>query len=84
MHEIDETTLESAKSSLHFNIAEAEGTVAGAAQESFFDQALKNAPKNRGKLLLKAVQQVTLDDVKVSLKHISCRCSMRDECCCQW
>lgn len=67
--EIDETTLESAKSSLHFNIAEAEGTVAGAAQESFFDQVLKNAPKHRGKILLKAVQKVTLEDVKKSLKQ---------------
>ncbi|EST04590.1 Peptidase M16, C-terminal domain protein [Kalmanozyma brasiliensis GHG001] len=67
--DIDETTLESAKSSLHFNIAEAEGTVAGAAQESFFDQVLKNAPKNRGKLLLKAVQKVTVEDVKESLRR---------------
>ena len=66
--EIDSTTLESAKSSLHFNIAEAEGTVSGAAQESFFDQVLKQAPKNRGKVLLSAVQAVTLDDVKASLK----------------
>lgn len=65
--EIDSTTLESAKSSLHFNIAEAEGTLSGAAQESFFDQVLKNAPKNRGKVLLKAVQEVTLEDVKKSL-----------------
>ncbi|KAJ1023179.1 hypothetical protein NDA16_003332 [Ustilago loliicola] len=67
--EIDSTTLESAKSSLHFNIAEAEGTVSGAAQESFFDQVLKNAPKNRGKILLKAVQQVSLEDVKKSLRE---------------
>lgn len=67
--EVDETTLESAKSSLHFNIAEAEGTVAGAAQESFFDQVLKDAPKHRGKILLEAVQKVTLEDVKTSLKE---------------
>lgn len=66
--EIDETTLESAKSSLHFNIAEAEGTVAGAAQESFFNQVLKCAPKDCGKLLLTAVQNVSLQDVKSSLK----------------
>lgn len=67
--EIDETTLESAKSSLHFNIAEAEGTVSGAAQESFFDQVLKQSPKHRGKILLSAVQKVTLADVKRSLKQ---------------
>ncbi|TKY89650.1 hypothetical protein EX895_001435 [Sporisorium graminicola] len=66
--EIDSTTLESAKSSLHFNIAEAEGTVSGAAQESFFDQVLKDSPKHRGKILLSAVANVTLDDVKASLK----------------
>ncbi|SNX85732.1 related to Zn2+-dependent endopeptidase, insulinase superfamily [Melanopsichium pennsylvanicum] len=67
--EIDETTLESAKSSLHFNIAEAEGTLSGAAQESFFDQVLKGAPKNRGKILLQAVGKVTLEDVKKSLRQ---------------
>ncbi|PWY97140.1 hypothetical protein BCV70DRAFT_219707 [Testicularia cyperi] len=66
--EIDATTLESAKSSLHFNIAELEGTVSGAAQESFFDQVLKGAPKNRGKVLLRAVEKVTLQDVKLSLR----------------
>ncbi|GAC99682.1 hypothetical protein PHSY_007285 [Pseudozyma hubeiensis SY62] len=66
--EIDETTLESAKSSLHFNVAEAEGTVSGAAQESFFDQVLKQAPKNRGKLLLEAVREVKLEDVRECLK----------------
>ncbi|SPO29441.1 related to metalloprotease 1 [Ustilago trichophora] len=67
--EIDETTLESAKSSLHFNIAEAEGTLSGAAQESFFDQVLKDSPKHRGKILLSAVQKITLEDVKKSLRE---------------
>ncbi|SPO28432.1 related to Zn2+-dependent endopeptidase, insulinase superfamily [Ustilago trichophora] len=67
--EIDETTLESAKSSLHFNIAEAEGTLSGAAQESFFDQVLKDSPKHRGKILLSAVQKITLEDVKKSLSE---------------
>lgn len=65
--EIDSTTLESAKSSLHFNMAEAEGTLSGAAQESFLDQVLKQSPKHRGKLLLSAVQTVSLADVKACL-----------------
>lgn len=50
--EIDETTIESAKSSLHYSIADSEGTVGSAAGESFVDETIKNVGKGRGRRLL--------------------------------
>ena len=49
---IDQTTLDSAKSSLHFNIADAEGTVGAAALESFLDTVVKRVGRGRGRRLL--------------------------------
>ena len=60
----DETMLESAKSSLHFSIADAEGTVGAAALESFVDVRLKRMGRGRGKRLLQQASSVTLDDVQ--------------------
>lgn len=50
--EVDETTIESAKSSLHYSIADSEGTVGSAAGESFVDEVVKKVGKGRGRKLL--------------------------------
>ena len=51
--ELDETVVESAKSSLHFSVADSESTVGAAGGESFIDSVLKGTGKNRGRELLK-------------------------------
>ncbi|PWN49324.1 hypothetical protein IE53DRAFT_388475 [Violaceomyces palustris] len=66
--EMDETVLESAKSSLHFGVADSEGTVGMAAMESFIDTVVKGCGKNRGRRLLVDTSKVTISDVKESLK----------------
>ncbi|KAN0061466.1 hypothetical protein ACQY0O_006313 [Thecaphora frezii] len=66
---IDETTLESAKSSLHFSVADSEGTVALAATESFVDSVVKRSGKNRGHKLLKDMGAVTVEQVQDSLRR---------------
>ncbi|WFD03327.1 hypothetical protein MOBT1_002016 [Malassezia obtusa] len=64
---IDETTLESAKSSLHYSVADSEGTVGAAALESFLDGVIKRVGKGRGHRLLKEANAVTLTDVQACL-----------------
>lgn len=54
--EIDELTLESAKSSLHFGVADSEGTVGQAANECFVDAVLRQTGKGRGQRLLKEAE----------------------------
>ena len=66
---IDETMLETAKSSLHFSVAEAEGTVGAAALESFVDVRLKRVPRGRGRRLLKDASRVTLAEVQRCLRQ---------------
>jgi len=61
---IDQTTLESAISSLHYSVAESEGTVGAAALESFVDTIVKRTSKGHGQRLLAAASKVTLDDVQ--------------------
>lgn len=61
---LDETMLESAKSSMHFSVADAEGTVGAAALESLVDVRLKRVGRDRGKRLLQRASQVTLADVQ--------------------
>lgn len=61
--QIDQTTLDSAKSSLHFSIADAEGTMGAAALESFLDTVVKRVGKGRGRRLLEQASNVTVDDV---------------------
>ena len=61
--QIDQTTLDSAKSSLHFSIADAEGTMGAAALESFLDTVVKRVGKGRGRRLLEQASNVTIDDV---------------------
>lgn len=65
---VDATTLESAKSSLHYSVADSEGTVGAAALESFLDAVVKCVGKGRGHTLLKEANAVTLDDVQACLK----------------
>ncbi|KDN42524.1 hypothetical protein K437DRAFT_269392 [Tilletiaria anomala UBC 951] len=65
---LDETTVESAKSSLHFSVADSEGTVGAAASESFIDSVMKGTGKNRGKRLLEETGSVTLPAVREALK----------------
>ncbi|SPO40740.1 related to Zn2+-dependent endopeptidase, insulinase superfamily [Pseudozyma flocculosa] len=65
---IDETTLESAKSSLHFSVADSEGTVGQAATESFVDSVVKMSGKNRGRKLLSDMSAVTIEQVQQSLQ----------------
>lgn len=60
----DETMLETAKSSLHFSVADAESTVGAAALESFVDIRLKRVGRGRGQRLLQRASQVTLQDVQ--------------------
>ncbi|PKI83996.1 hypothetical protein MVES_002292 [Malassezia vespertilionis] len=62
--QIDATMLESAKSSLHYSVADSEGTVGAAAMESFTDSVIKLVGKGRGHALLHDANQVTLDDVQ--------------------
>ncbi len=57
--QLDETTVESAKSSLHFSVADSEGTVSAAAGESFIDAVMKRTGKNRGRRLL---QETSVSD----------------------
>ncbi|WFD44347.1 hypothetical protein MPSI1_003015 [Malassezia psittaci] len=64
---LDETTLESAKSSLHYSVADAEGTVGAAALECFLDAVIKCVGKGRGHQLLKEANAVTLQDVQQCL-----------------
>ncbi|WFD34838.1 hypothetical protein MCUN1_001682 [Malassezia cuniculi] len=61
--QIDQTTLDSAKSSLHFSIADAEGTMGAAALESFLDTVVKRVGKGRGRRLLEQASDVTIEDV---------------------
>lgn len=61
---VDETTLESAKSSLHYSVADSEGTVGSAALESFLDAVIKRAGKGRGHRMLAEANRVTLEDVQ--------------------
>lgn len=66
--QIDETMLESAKSSLHFNVADSEGTVGAAALESFIDARIKCTGRGRGHRLLVQANAVTLADVQRCLR----------------
>ncbi|WFD29887.1 hypothetical protein MSPP1_000901 [Malassezia sp. CBS 17886] len=65
---VDATTLESAKSSLHFSVADSEGTVGAAALESFLDTAIKRVGKGRGHRLLQHANAVSLADVQACLR----------------
>lgn len=65
--EMDETVLDSAKSSLCFSVADSEGTVGSAASEAFSDTILRGLPKGRGRWLLQEARKVTQDEVRACL-----------------
>jgi Zn-dependent M16 (insulinase) family peptidase len=67
--QLDQTSLDSAKSLLHFNVADAEGTVSQAAWEVIVDETLKGVGRGRGRLLLQKVKDVTLEDCQRVLKE---------------
>ncbi|CAD6909796.1 unnamed protein product [Tilletia controversa] len=65
---IDETTLESAKSSVTLSIAEDEGTVGSAAMSSFNEETMLGIGKGRGRRLLLQLNTVTIADVQRTLQ----------------
>jgi Zn-dependent M16 (insulinase) family peptidase len=62
--DMDQTVLDSAKSSLCFSVADSQGTPGSAAAEAFTDTVLRDLPKGRGRRLLEDARKVTLDDVR--------------------
>ncbi|KAK0536901.1 hypothetical protein OC835_000659 [Tilletia horrida] len=66
---IDETTLESAKSSVTLSIAESEGTVGQAAAQCFNNEAMQGTEKGRGRRLLQQLNGVTIAEVQRVLKE---------------
>ncbi|KAE8250209.1 hypothetical protein A4X13_0g4900 [Tilletia indica] len=68
---IDDTTLESAKSSVTLGVAENEGTVGSAGMSSFKDETMLGMGKGRGRRLLLQLNAVTTADVqRVLQKYI--------------
>lgn len=66
--DMDETVVDSAKSSLCFGVADSEGTVGLAAGEAFSDGVLRGLQKGRGRRLLEDARRVTIDDVRACLR----------------
>ncbi|UZJ56905.1 hypothetical protein CBS101457_006225 [Exobasidium rhododendri] len=64
---IGDDVLDSAKSSLCFGVADAEGTASLAASEAFTDSVLKGTGKGRGRRLLEESNKVTVEQVKQCL-----------------
>lgn len=65
--EMDDTVIDSAKSSLCFGVADAEGTVSMAAGEAFTDGVLRGLDKGRGRRLIEEAHHVTQADVRACL-----------------
>ncbi|KIJ68351.1 hypothetical protein HYDPIDRAFT_106537 [Hydnomerulius pinastri MD-312] len=69
--ELEDTTLDAAKSSIVYGVAKNVATAGRAAINSFTNQALKGLPQDHNLQLLEKYQAVTKDDVLASLqKHI--------------
>ncbi|KDQ63640.1 hypothetical protein JAAARDRAFT_29668 [Jaapia argillacea MUCL 33604] len=66
--ELEETSLDAAKSSIVYNIAKAVSTSSRAALVSFTNQALKGVPQDYNTQLLEKFQAVTKADVLASLR----------------
>ncbi|CAO1622067.1 unnamed protein product [Parajaminaea phylloscopi] len=66
---LDQVQLDSAKSMLHFSVADAEGTVGQAAGEVFVDEIMRGLPRSRGRRLLEQVGDVTLADCERVLRQ---------------
>ncbi|KZW02722.1 hypothetical protein EXIGLDRAFT_732962 [Exidia glandulosa HHB12029] len=65
---IEQTTLDSAKSSLVYTIAKSVSSPGKAAMASFTNQVLKGAPQDRHLQMLHKYQDVTLEQVRSALK----------------
>ncbi|KAL8292284.1 hypothetical protein RQP46_001750 [Phenoliferia psychrophenolica] len=66
--EIDELTLESAKSSLAYNTASKESTMNDAASASFTNQVLRGLPQSHGRIALAKTKDITVADVQRVIK----------------
>ncbi|KAI5480305.1 zinc metalloprotease [Pseudohyphozyma bogoriensis] len=66
--EIDELTLESAKSSLAYNTAAKQSTMSDAASASFANQVLRGLPQSYGRDALAKTKDVTVADVQAVIK----------------
>ncbi|KAK0569478.1 hypothetical protein OC861_000851 [Tilletia horrida] len=66
---IDDTTLESAKSSVYLSVAQGAGSVGAAAGQSFLDETMIGVPKGRSRRLLEQLDSVTVADVQQVLKQ---------------
>ncbi|KIO08194.1 hypothetical protein M404DRAFT_134459 [Pisolithus tinctorius Marx 270] len=66
--ELEETTLDAAKSSIVYGVARNVATPGTAATNSFLDQAIKGVPQGYNLKLLEQYQAVTKSDVLASLK----------------
>ncbi|CAL1695482.1 unnamed protein product [Somion occarium] len=67
--ELDDTTLDAAKSSIVFGVAKGASSPGRAGLLSFINQALKGVPQNFNVELLERFQAVTKEDVLTSLKQ---------------
>ncbi|CAO1637041.1 unnamed protein product [Jaminaea pallidilutea] len=65
---LEQIDVDSAKSMLHFSVADSQGTVSQACAEVFLDEVMRGVPRGRGRRLLEGIQSVTLDDVKSALR----------------
>jgi len=65
---LDQTVVDGAKSSLVYKATRAVSTPPRAAATSFINQALKGVPQNHGRELLEKMQNVTVEEVKETLK----------------
>ncbi|KAK4699612.1 presequence protease, partial [Phenoliferia sp. Uapishka_3] len=66
--EIDELTLESAKSSLAYSVASKESTMNDAASSSFMNQVLLGLPQSHGRIALAKTKDITTADVQRVIK----------------
>lgn len=66
--DLEQTTLDAAKSSIVYGVARNVATPGSAATNSFIDQAVKSLPKDYNLTLLEKYQAVTKDDVLDSLR----------------
>lgn len=65
---LDQSMLDSAKSLLHFSVAEGESTVGSSAAEVFVDEIMRGVGRGRGRRLLERLQHVTLADCQAVLQ----------------
>lgn len=66
---LEQVQLDSAKSMLHFSVADAEGTVSQSAGEVFVDEIMRGVTRSRGRRLLEQVGSVTLADCERVLRQ---------------